>query len=167
VFARKRGQAAAPRLGIREWIVKRGILYVLTQAPVIGIFCGFFFRIVPFGTAAIGEIVAFYVLFTWVAHRKGVSIDPDEPVHQLAHYTIWALVPCVAFSLARIPTHLGFGFAVRYRTTAPLHADPGALVSAARSRTAVRGRNIWFGETPVCSLTCDRLRVGHGHCTNS
>jgi hypothetical protein len=111
VFARKRGQAAAPRLGIREWIVKRGILYVLTQAPVIGIFCGFFFRIVPFGTAAIGEIVAFYVLFTWVAHRKGVSIDPDEPVHQLAQYTIWALVPCVAFSLARIPTHLGFGFA--------------------------------------------------------
>ena len=111
LFARERGQAAAPHTGMREWIVKRGILYVLTQAPVIGIFCGFFFRIVPFGSASIGEIVAFFVLFTWVAHRKGVSSDPDEPVHHLARYTLWAALPCAAFSLARIPTHLGFGFA--------------------------------------------------------
>ena len=110
-FARKRGETAAPPMAVREWIVKRGVIYLLTQAPVIGIFMGFFFRIVPFGLAAIGEIVAFFVLLVWVAHRKAVSRDPDEPVHHVTRYALYALLPCVVFSLARIPTHLGFGFA--------------------------------------------------------
>jgi multisubunit Na+/H+ antiporter MnhC subunit len=110
-FAHRRGESAARRMGVREWIAKRGVVYVLTQAPVIAIFSGFFFRVVPFGLAAIGEIVALFVLLIWVAHRKAVSQDPDEPVHHLARYALYALVPCVTFSLARIPTHLGFGFA--------------------------------------------------------
>src|SRR5207302_1920059 len=105
-IARARGQATGARLGVRRWIVERGILHALTQAPVIAIFSGFFFRIVPFGLAAIGVIVAFFALFVWVAHRKGVSRDPDEPVHHIARYARYAIIPCVAFSLARIPTHL-------------------------------------------------------------
>jgi hypothetical protein len=111
LFARKRGETAAPRMTIREWIVQRGVVYVLTQAPVFAIFSGFFFRIVPFGLAALGEIVAFFLLLIWVVVRRTVSQDPDEPVHHIARYALYALVPCVAFSLARIPTHLGFGFA--------------------------------------------------------
>ena len=111
VYARMRGQSAAPRLAMREWIVKRGLIYVLTQAPIFAIFSGFFFRVIPFGLAVIGEVVAFFVLLLWVAHRKAVSDDPDEPAHHIVRYALYALVPCVVFSLARIPTHLGFGFA--------------------------------------------------------
>src|SRR5262249_39679545 len=52
LFARNRGQTEAPRTMVREWIVKRGVLYVLTQAPILAIFSGFFFRLIPFGLAA-------------------------------------------------------------------------------------------------------------------
>ncbi|HEX7942582.1 MAG TPA: hypothetical protein VF488_12295 [Gemmatimonadaceae bacterium] len=138
LFARKRGATAAPRMTIREWIIKRGVIYALTQAPVVAIFAGFFFRIVPFGVAAIGEIIAFFVLWIWVAHRKAVSRDPDEPVHHVTRYALYTIVPCVAFSLARIPTHLGFGFAFWHPwyefgselTGLPLHHYPSLFAGA-------------------------------------
>jgi hypothetical protein len=138
LFARRRGDTTAPRPRAREWVVKRGVPYVLTQAPVIAIFAGFFFRVVPFGLAAIGVIGAFFALFVWVAYRRSVSDDPDEPVHHLARYALWAVVPCVAFSIARIPTHLGFGFAYWHPwydfgndlTGLPPHHYPSLLAGA-------------------------------------
>src|SRR6185295_14001156 len=47
LHARTRGESAAPRMTLREWIAKRGLIYVLTQAPIFAIFSGFFFRIIP------------------------------------------------------------------------------------------------------------------------
>jgi hypothetical protein len=137
-FARKRGETAAPGMTVREWVAKRGLVYVLTQAPVFAIFAGFFFRVVPFGLAAIGEIFALLALLIWVAHRKTVSQDSDEPVHHVTRYALYSLVSCVAFSLARIPTHLGFGFAYWHPwydfgnelTGLPLHHYPSLAAGA-------------------------------------
>src|SRR5262249_8840977 len=108
---RRRASDAPRKLSPRDWIAKRGIVYVLTQAPVAAIYSGFFFRVLPFGLAAIFVIVSFFLLFVWASYRRTRSTDPDEPVHHLHRYALWALVPCVLFSVARIPTHQGFGFA--------------------------------------------------------
>jgi heme/copper-type cytochrome/quinol oxidase subunit 2 len=110
-FARSREQDAAPRLSVREWFAQRGFLYMLTQAPIAAIFSGFFFRVLPFAFAVLGAVAAFFVLAMWVSYRKRRSTSADEPIHHLHRYALWALVPCVLFSIARIPTHLGFGFA--------------------------------------------------------
>src|SRR5262249_34376939 len=108
--ARRRAGGEPRKLLPREWVAKRGSVYGLTQAPVAAIYSGFFSRVLPCGLAAIFVIVSFFLLFVWASYRRTRSTDPDEPVHHLHRYALWALVPCVLFSVARIPTHQGFGF---------------------------------------------------------
>src|SRR4051812_10770892 len=79
---------------IGEWFVKRGILYLLTQTPMFALYAGYFFRWMPYATAtAFSVLLAFAVLPIWVIVRKNRSPDPDEPVHHLSRYALYALVP--------------------------------------------------------------------------
>jgi hypothetical protein len=93
----------------REWILKRGVLYALTQTPILAILVGFFLKLAPYPVMYFGVLFAFVALPLWIAHRKSVSTDPDEPVHHLGRYALWALIPVPLFSFVRIPTHFIFG----------------------------------------------------------
>lgn len=94
----------------KDWLLKRGILFLLISTPMISLFPGFFFKWTNFAAAtAYTVIIAFAVLPAWVVYRKSRSTDPDEPVHHLHRYALWALVPYVVYNLARIPTHYALG----------------------------------------------------------
>ena len=98
--------AVSTRSSLGDWIVKRGVLYALTQAPMLALFVGYFYRFTDFATAnAFTVIVAFALLPIWVLIRKQRSTDPDEPVHHLHKYALWALVPYVVYNIARVPMH--------------------------------------------------------------
>jgi hypothetical protein len=89
----------------KEWVQKRGFLYFLTQTPLLAILFGYFFKLLPFSVMILSVILAFCVLPAWIVHRKTVSQDPDEPVHYLAKFALWAIPTFPIFSLVRIPTH--------------------------------------------------------------
>ena len=95
----------------RDWIHKRGILYALTQTPILALLLGFFLKLAPYPVTIFAVLLSFVALPIWVAHRKAVSADPEEPVHHLPRYALWALLPVPIFSLVRIPTHYLFGMA--------------------------------------------------------
>lgn len=97
--------------GVFNWIQKRGILYALTQTPLLAILVGFFFRLAPYPVMMFSVLIAFAALPIWISYRKKVSTDPTEPVHHLHKYALWAFVPFTIFSLVRIPTHYLFGMA--------------------------------------------------------
>lgn len=87
---------------LREWIVKRGVLYVLTQTPMIAMLLGFYWGVLTLPVAFLVTVVpAFVLLPAWVALRKNRSTDPDEPVHHLHKYALYALAPYVVYGLAR------------------------------------------------------------------
>ncbi len=94
-----------------DWIKRRGVLYALTQTPILALLVGFFLRLAPYSVMIFGVFLAFVALPLWIVHRKTVSDDPSEPVHHLTKYALWALVPVPLFSLVRIPTHYLFGMA--------------------------------------------------------
>jgi hypothetical protein len=95
--------------GIREWLLKRGILWGMTQTPLLAILGGVFFHIAPYRFLLLPMLVSFIALPVWVAYRKKVSTDPDEPVHHLHKYALWAIVPAAMFSVSRIPLHYTIG----------------------------------------------------------
>lgn len=87
---------------LREWIVKRGVLYVLTQTPMIAMLLGFYWDVLTPPVAFLVTVVpAFVLLPAWVALRKNRSTDPNEPVHHLHKYALYALAPYVIYGLAR------------------------------------------------------------------
>lgn len=90
---------------MKDWMVKRGVLYALTQTPILAIMFGHFFRLTTYGAMMMSVVLAFVVLPAWVIHRKTVSQDPNEPVHHLAKFALWAIPTFPIFSLVRIPTH--------------------------------------------------------------
>lgn len=107
-------EPAAPSttVAIREWIVKRGVLYAMTQAPIFAIVASnLFLGLARYSFTIYAVIFSFAALPVWIAHRKARSTDPDEPVHHLHRYAMCALVPMAAFSVARFPTNLLFGMA--------------------------------------------------------
>lgn len=95
--------------GIREWLLKRGILWGMTQTPLLAILGGVFFHIGSYRFLVLPMLVSFIALPVWVAYRKKVSTDPDEPVHHLHKYALWALAPAAMFSVSRIPLHYMIG----------------------------------------------------------
>lgn len=97
--------------GLKDWIVKRGVLYALTQTPLLAIIGGFFLKVAPYRVMIFGVLLSFVLLPVWIVHRKTVSQDPTEPVHHLHKYALWALLTFPVFSLVRIPTHYLFGMA--------------------------------------------------------
>jgi len=95
--------------GVLEWLLKRGILWGMTQTPLLAILGGVFFHIAPYPFMALPMLASFVALPMWVSYRKKVSIDPDEPVHHLHKYALWALAPAAVFSVVRIPLHYTIG----------------------------------------------------------
>ncbi|MDQ4027070.1 MAG: hypothetical protein M3214_03340 [Actinomycetota bacterium] len=93
-------------LSTRGWIVKRGILYALTQTPMIALLVGYFFDWLPFPVAfAVIVIPAFVALPIWVLLRRVRSRDADDPAHHFHKYAVWALVPFVVYNVSRAPMH--------------------------------------------------------------
>src|SRR5262245_19065580 len=72
--------AAGTAPGIREWLLKRGILWGMTQTPLLAILGGVFFHIAPYRFLMLPMLASFIALPIWVAYRKKVSTDADEPV---------------------------------------------------------------------------------------
>jgi hypothetical protein len=99
--------AAAPGLeSFKQWMLKRGVLYVLTQTPMIALIIGYFWRWTDYASAnAFTVILAFVLLPVWIILRRNASNDPNEPVHHFHKYALWALVPYVVYNFARIPMH--------------------------------------------------------------
>ena len=93
------------------WLLTRGLLYALLEAPILAVLVGYFFGYVPYPVGAFAMLVSAAVLPVWVAWRKQASLDPEEPVHYLTRYARAAIVPVAIFSLVRIPTFFLFGIA--------------------------------------------------------
>jgi hypothetical protein len=89
---------------LRQWVLERGVLYALTQTPILAIIAGTpFMSVVPYTFAVLPMFAAFVMLPMWIAYRKKVSTNPDEPVHHLHKYALWALAPAAMFTVVRIP----------------------------------------------------------------
>jgi hypothetical protein len=96
--------SGARRVGapLAEWMVKRGVLFLLLQMPIVALLGGFLLRVTTLAIATYGVFISFAVLTVWVSYRMTVSRDPDEPVHKLHRYALYALLPVAIFSIVRI-----------------------------------------------------------------
>ena len=91
---------------MRQWLLKRGVLYALTQLPMVSLVVGYFFRWTDYGSAtAYTVVLGFIVLPVWILLRRNRSDDPDEPAHHFHRYALYALVPYVIYNVSRIPMH--------------------------------------------------------------
>lgn len=81
----------------------------MTQTPVLAILGGLFYRIQPYPFMLLPTLASFVAVPIWISYRKEVSTDPEEPVHHLHKYALWALVPAAMFSVSRIPLHYLLG----------------------------------------------------------
>src|SRR5437899_10644494 len=104
-------QAASPSLvsSFRAWVLERGVLYVLLQTPILAIIAGVFYHVIPYPFALIPTLIAFVILPLSIVYRRQVSTNPDEPVHHLHRYALYALLPSAMFSVSRIPLHYLLG----------------------------------------------------------
>jgi hypothetical protein len=121
----------------RAWIVKRGILYALTQSPMIALLIGYFFDWLPFPVAfAVIVIPAFVALPIWVLLRRNRARDGDDPAHHFHQYAVWALIPFVVYNVSRAPMHFVFGvvfwdrwFDYGYQLTGEPQSGVSSLIS--------------------------------------
>jgi hypothetical protein len=104
---------AAPRTDlvapIKEWVLERGVLYALTQTPILAIIGGVFYHVLPYHFLVLTVFASLIGLPIWIAYRKSVSTNPDEPVHHLHKYALWALPAAGMFTVSRIPLHYTIG----------------------------------------------------------
>lgn len=91
-----------------EWLITRGILFVLLFSPVSALFLGLT-RLVPTSVGYLVLLFAFLALPVWVTWRRSVSQDPTEPAFHIHRYMLYALFPYVVFSVVRIPMFYLFG----------------------------------------------------------
>lgn len=95
------------RSGSLEWLRSTAVLYVLTQIPMIAFLTGYLWGWTSFSTATIaGLYLAFILTPLWVLREKNRSRSSSDPVHNLALYSMWALIPYTVYDLARIPAYL-------------------------------------------------------------
>jgi hypothetical protein len=92
-----------------QWVLERGVLYVMTGTPIIAIIGGLFYRVLPYPFLLVLVLASFVALPIWITYRRRVSTNPDEPVHHLYKYGLWALAPAAMFSVSRIPLHYAIG----------------------------------------------------------
>ena len=104
---------AAPRSDLvaplRQWVLERGVLYALTQTPILAIIGGVFYHILPYQYLVLAMLTSLVLLPIWISYRKRVSTNPDEPVHHLHKYAVWALPAAAMFTVSRIPLHYAIG----------------------------------------------------------
>ena len=141
---------------VRRWVLERGILYALLEAPILATISGIFYRVVPYRYALITILFAFMALPFWVSYRKQVSINREEPVHHLHKYTLYSLIPGAMFTVARIPTHFLWGLIYWHPwydfgselTGAPIgqygSLFPGALLNALQGWSIAMGFYVLF-----------------------
>ncbi|MDQ3662656.1 MAG: hypothetical protein M3454_16700 [Actinomycetota bacterium] len=92
--------------GALEWARSRFVLYVLVQIPMLAFVTGYLWGWSTFSTTTIvGLYAAFILTPLWVVREKQRSQNPADPVHHLARYSLWALVPFAIYDLARVPTY--------------------------------------------------------------
>lgn len=100
------GETAAPTADVRaaltEWVLKRGILFILLMTPITALFLGLA-GITPVRTGYLTLALAFLALSGWVVWRRSMSTDPTEPVFHVHKFALWALFPYVVFSVVRAP----------------------------------------------------------------
>ena len=93
----------------RQWVLERGVLYALTQTPILAIIGGVFYHVLPYTYLALAMLTSLVLLPIWITYRKRVSTNPDEPVHHLYKYAVWALPAAAMFTVSRIPLHYTIG----------------------------------------------------------
>ena len=95
---------------LRVWFLQRGVLYGLTQTPMIALIVGFIFKWTTYPLATTFTVLPCLMLLpVWILYRRRVSSDPDEPSNRFPQLALWALFPVIAFDLARIPMHYALG----------------------------------------------------------
>ena len=95
---------------LRLWFLQRGVLYGLTQAPMIALSVGFIFKWTTYPLATVFLVLPTVILLpVWILYRRRVSADPDEPANRFARIALWAVFPVIVFDLARIPMHYALG----------------------------------------------------------
>ena len=105
-----RARYASGSKRFRRWFLQRGVLYGLTQVPMIALTVGFIFKWVSYPLATVFIVLPTVILLpAWILYRRRVSSDPDEPANQFSRLALWAMFPVIAFDLARIPMHYALG----------------------------------------------------------
>ena len=79
----------------RAWVTERGVLYLLSQAPMVAFLTGYLWRLTTFLTSS---AVSFAV-----AGMALPAVWQWRPVPQLRRWAVWALVPVAVYDVARIP----------------------------------------------------------------
>lgn len=85
-----------------DWLLKRGILFVLLMTPITALFLGLV-GITPVRVGYLALALAFLALPVWVVWRRSVATDMTEPVFHIHKYMLYALFPYVVFSVVRAP----------------------------------------------------------------
>ncbi|MGH2634706.1 MAG: hypothetical protein ACRDHU_00930 [Actinomycetota bacterium] len=86
--------------------MKRGIPYLLVQIPMLAFLIGYAWDWTTFANATIFMLYLGVILLpAWIIYRQSRSDDPEEPVHHLGRYAVYALVPYAVYDLARVPTY--------------------------------------------------------------
>lgn len=87
-----------------RWFQKRGILYLLTQAPMIAFIVGYLLGWTSFLIASLASFVALAVgLPRWVRYRRRRAQDRNDPAHHASRFAMMALVPVAEYDFVRIP----------------------------------------------------------------
>lgn len=92
-----------------DWLLKRGILFILLMTPITALFLGLA-GITPIRAGYLTLALAFLALPVWVVWRRSVATDPTEPVFHIHKYALFALFPYVVFSVVRAPMVWVFDF---------------------------------------------------------
>lgn len=96
--------------GLRLWFLQRGVLYGLTQGPMIALMVGFIFKWTTYPQATAFIVLPTVILLpVWILYRRRVSTDPDEPANRFARIALWAVFPIIVFDIARIPMLFALG----------------------------------------------------------
>jgi hypothetical protein len=95
---------------LRRWFLQRGVLYGLTQTPMIALVVGFVFKWISYPVATVFFVLPTVILLpAWILYRRRVSSDPDEPANRFGRLALWAVFPVIVFDLARVPMHYALG----------------------------------------------------------
>jgi hypothetical protein len=92
-----------------DWLLKRGILFVLLMTPITALFLGLV-GITPVRVGYLTLALAFLALPVWVVWRRSMATDTTEPVFHIHKYMFYALFPYVVFSVVRAPLVWMFDF---------------------------------------------------------